>query len=36
MNARGLSIEMMISGTERSSMEELAQLSIEAEKVFVF
>lgn len=36
MDARGLSIEMMISGAERSTMDELSLLSIETDKVFVF
>lgn len=36
MDARGLSMEMMIEGTERSTMDELANLSITADKVFVF
>lgn len=36
MDARGLSMEMMIEGTERSNMDELANLSITADKVFVF
>ena len=36
MDARGLSMEMMIDGAERSTMDELANLSITADKVFVF
>ncbi len=36
MEARGLSLEMMIPGTEKSGMDELGQLSMDAEKVFVF
>lgn len=36
MEARGLSLEMMIKGSEKSTMDELAQLSIDAEKIFTF
>lgn len=36
MDARGLSIEMMILGVKRSTMNELASLSVDANKVFVF
>ena len=36
MDARGLSIDMMVSGAERSSMDELADLTMEADKILVF
>ena len=36
MDARGLSIDMLIKGAERSTMIELAQMSEETDKVFVF
>lgn len=36
MDARGLSTDMLIPGAERSSMDELTKLSIDAEKVFIF
>lgn len=36
MDARGLSMELLISGAERSNMAELAELSAVADKVFVF
>lgn len=36
MDARGLSMELLINGAERSSMAELAELSAVADKVFVF
>lgn len=36
MNARGLSMNRMIKGCEQSGMDELSQLSVDAEKVFTF
>jgi len=36
MDARGLNSVPMIDGVERSNMSELAQWSVEAEKVFTF
>jgi len=36
MDARGLSIEMMVKGSEQSTMDELAELSMDAEKIFTF
>ena len=36
MDARGLSMELLIKGAERSSMAELAELSAFADKLFVF
>ncbi|MDF2892572.1 MAG: hypothetical protein K0R80_2939 [Clostridia bacterium] len=36
MDARGLSIEKMIEGTERSTMDELAFMTSEVDKVLVF
>ncbi len=36
MDARGLSMEMVVPGCERSTMDELAAASISADKVFVF
>jgi uncharacterized protein involved in oxidation of intracellular sulfur len=36
MDARGLSIEMLIKGTERSTMIELAEMSEQTDKLFVF
>lgn len=36
MDARGLSSDMMVSGAERSSMDELAEMTMEADKVLVY
>ena len=36
MDARGLSIEMLIRGAERSTMVELAEMSGKSDKIFVF
>lgn len=36
MDARGLSIEMLIKGAERSTMVELAEMSVKSDKLFVF
>jgi uncharacterized protein involved in oxidation of intracellular sulfur len=36
MEARGISIEMLIEGAHRSSMEELGRWTVEADKVLVF
>jgi uncharacterized protein involved in oxidation of intracellular sulfur len=36
MDARGLSIEKMVEGAERSTMDELAVMTVEADKVLVF
>jgi uncharacterized protein involved in oxidation of intracellular sulfur len=36
MDARGLSIEKMVEGAERSTMDELALMTSEVDKVLVF
>ena len=36
MDARGLSIDIMVEGAQRSTMDELALLSSEADKILVF
>lgn len=36
MDARGLSMEMMVEDSERSTMVELAKLTADADKVLVF
>jgi sulfur relay (sulfurtransferase) complex TusBCD TusD component (DsrE family) len=36
MEARGLSEDSIIEGCEQSGMDELAQLSLDAKKVFTF
>jgi len=36
MDARGLSIDDMLEGAERGTMDELALSSTEADKIFVF
>ncbi|MDF2544924.1 MAG: hypothetical protein K0S47_4642 [Herbinix sp.] len=36
MDARGLSIDKMVEGAERSTMDELALMTSEADKVLVF
>jgi len=36
MDARGIGDEEVVEGTTRSTMPELAQLTIEADKVLVF
>ena len=36
MDARGLSIDKMVEGAQRSTMDELALLSSEADKILVF
>lgn len=36
MDARGLSIEMMVKKSERSTMAELAELTSNADQVMIF
>ena len=36
MDARGLSIEMLIKGAQRSTIVELAEMSEKTDKLFVF
>ena len=36
MDARGLSIEMLVRKSERSGMDELAELTASADKVMIF